>query len=173
MVKKSETVLNAIMASTLGIMTILVFTNVVLRYIFNSGIPWGEEFSRILFIWMVFIGAISVFKDNGHIKIDILLNHIPAAGKKILLFIGNILMLFVLGLFLDGSWKLTLSNYINKYPASGIPLSFVYIVGVIASLGMGAIILVNTFWLFMNRDFSQKSSHAIESKADLFVEKTK
>lgn len=147
-----EKVLNIIMASLLGIMTILVFANVVLRYIFHSGIPWGEEFSRIFFIWMVFIGAISVFKDNNHIKIDILLNHVPGIPRKVLLLIGDLLILFVLALFLQGSWKLTLANYINRYPASGLPLSYVYIVGVIASLAMGINVLVNIIKIFSDRN---------------------
>lgn len=153
MLKNSvEKVLNIIMASTLGLMTILVFTNVVLRYIFNTGIPWGEELSRIIFIWMVFIGAISVFKENNHIKIDILLTHLPKTARNILVFVGNLLMLFVLVLFLNGSWKLTLTNYINRYPATGIPLSYVYIVGVITSLAMGLIVLTNTIGMFVNNN---------------------
>ena len=35
-----------------GIMAILVFGNVVLRYGFNSGIVFSEEVSRFLFMWL-------------------------------------------------------------------------------------------------------------------------
>ncbi|SDH60404.1 Tripartite ATP-independent transporter, DctQ component, partial [Propionivibrio dicarboxylicus] len=39
-----------------GLMVLLVFGNVVLRYGFNYGIIFSEEVSRFLFVWMVFLG---------------------------------------------------------------------------------------------------------------------
>ena len=51
-----------------GIMAILVFGNVVLRYGFNSGIVFSEEVSRFLFMWLTLIGALIVMKDHGHLR---------------------------------------------------------------------------------------------------------
>ena len=45
------------MAACLGVMAVAVFVNVVLRYGFGSGVAASEELSRLLFVWMVFIGA--------------------------------------------------------------------------------------------------------------------
>jgi TRAP-type C4-dicarboxylate transport system permease small subunit len=53
--------LNIFIAAALAMMAILVFSNVVLRYVFNSGITWSEEMSRFLFIWSTFLGAIAGF----------------------------------------------------------------------------------------------------------------
>ena len=41
----------------LAVMAILVFGNVVLRYGFDSGIAVSEELSRLLFVWLVLLGA--------------------------------------------------------------------------------------------------------------------
>jgi TRAP-type transport system small permease protein len=46
-----------LLALCLAGMVIAVFGNVVLRYGFNSGINASEELSRLLFVWMVFLGA--------------------------------------------------------------------------------------------------------------------
>ena len=46
-----------LMAACLGVMACSVFLNVVLRYGFGSGVAASEELSRLLFVWMVFIGA--------------------------------------------------------------------------------------------------------------------
>ena len=43
--------LEAVMALLLAAMVVLVFGNVVLRYVFNSGITISEELSRWLFVW--------------------------------------------------------------------------------------------------------------------------
>ena len=37
------------------VMTCLVIMNVILRYVFNSGLSWSEEASRFLFIWVTFL----------------------------------------------------------------------------------------------------------------------
>ena len=52
-----EKVSQALMAACLAVMAVAVFVNVVLRYGFGSGIAASEELSRLLFVWMVFIGA--------------------------------------------------------------------------------------------------------------------
>ena len=47
-----------------GLMVVLVFGNVVLRYAANSGITVSEELSRWLFVWMTFLGAIVALKEQ-------------------------------------------------------------------------------------------------------------
>ncbi len=54
------------MAACLGVMAVAVFVNVVLRYGFGSGIAASEELSRLLFVWMVFIGATAAYPVGEH-----------------------------------------------------------------------------------------------------------
>lgn len=55
-----------LMAACLAVMALAVFTNVVLRYGFGSGIAASEELSRLLFVWMVFIGAAAAYPAGEH-----------------------------------------------------------------------------------------------------------
>ena len=64
-------------------MVVLVFGNVVLRYGFNTGITVSEEVSRWLFVYMTFLGAIVALREHGHLGVDMLVNRLPVAGKKI------------------------------------------------------------------------------------------
>ena len=50
-------VLVILMGVALGLMVVLVFGNVVLRYGFNSGITVSEELSRWLFVWITFMAV--------------------------------------------------------------------------------------------------------------------
>lgn len=59
-------------------MIILVFFNAVLRYFFDSGIAWSEEFARICFVYMIFLGIILVAKERGHLTVDIVISALPA-----------------------------------------------------------------------------------------------
>ena len=63
----------------LVIMVALVFTNVVLRYVFNSGIYWSEEASLVIVIWFTFIAFALGVKEDLHISINILPKKTPAA----------------------------------------------------------------------------------------------
>ena len=56
----------ALMAACLAVMACSVFLNVVLRYGFGSGIAASEELSRLLFVWMVFIGAAAAYPAGEH-----------------------------------------------------------------------------------------------------------
>jgi len=48
----------------------LTFTQVVLRYFFNSPQTWAEEVGRYLFIWITFLGAAAAFARDTHIRVD-------------------------------------------------------------------------------------------------------
>lgn len=61
-----QRVMNGLMAACLGVMALVVFVNVVLRYGFGSGIAANEELSRLLFVWMVFIGATAAYPAGEH-----------------------------------------------------------------------------------------------------------
>ena len=41
----------------LAAMSVIIFTNVVLRYTTSQSIEWAEEVSRHMMIWLTFIGA--------------------------------------------------------------------------------------------------------------------
>ena len=64
-------------------MTLLVFFQVVNRYIIGWIVPWTEEVSRILFIWITFVGAYIALKANSHIAVSSLFNtfHSQEPGK--------------------------------------------------------------------------------------------
>ena len=61
----------------LAVMVVLVFGNVVLRYGFNLGITVSEELSRLLFVWLTFLGAIVALREHGHLGVDMLVSRLP------------------------------------------------------------------------------------------------
>jgi gluconokinase len=65
-ISRSQSMAQVLMAMCLGVMAVAVFFNVVLRYGFGSGIAASEELSRLLFVWMVFIGATAAYPAGEH-----------------------------------------------------------------------------------------------------------
>ncbi len=71
------------MALCLAVMALAVFINVVLRYGFGSGVAASEELSRLLFVWMVFIGATAAYPLGQHMAFNSLL--LPLRRKPLAL----------------------------------------------------------------------------------------
>ncbi|MCX7779521.1 MAG: TRAP transporter small permease [Negativicutes bacterium] len=132
-------------------MALFVFANVILRYFFNSGLTWAEEASRYLFIWLIFMGAIVAYKDNAHLGVDTLVNKLSPKGKRILFIINNILLLVTMALCVDGTWKITLLTANQVSASMQLPMNYVYVSGLIASVSMVAISAYNIYRLVANK----------------------
>lgn len=103
----AQRVANYLMAGCLAVMAIAVFINVVLRYGFGSGYSGSEELSRLLFVWMVFIGATAAYPVGEHMAFTSLvaaLRHRPAVLAAITVLI-RLLVVLGSGLVAWGSWK--------------------------------------------------------------------
>lgn len=134
--------LRGLMVATIGLMAILVFINVVLRYGFNSNLGITEELARYLFVWLTFLGAISAFAKNTHVGVDSILLRMPAVPQRIVRILSDLAMLVCCVMILIGSWQLTVLNMHNLLPVSGIPVGAMYFAGIPFSFCVGAMLVV-------------------------------
>jgi len=124
-------------------MICLVFFNALLRYFFDSGIAWSEEFARICFVYMIFLGIVLVAKEKGHLTVDILLSALPAKTQLIFLFISDLLILIAMAFITIGAYQLALLTFNQQMPATGIPSAFLYIAAIISSISYFGIVFIN------------------------------
>lgn len=143
--------LKAAIALCLALMVVLVFSNVVLRYAFNTGLTLSEEISRLLFVWLTFLGAIVAMREHGHLGVDTLVKRLPAAGKKFCLVLSILLMLYATWLLLVGSWQQTLINLGVASPAAGFSMGLLYGVGVLFAVSAGLILLHDLYRVVTGR----------------------
>jgi len=158
--KKADNILvnfiNIFTATSLAVMAILVFLNVIMRYVFNSGLTWSEEIARFLFIWLTFLGAVAGLQENQHLGVDSLVKRLSRPMKKAAFVLGNLLILFCLWFMLEGSWEMVVLNKNSLSPALEIPLSYVYGIGLLTSVAMGLIIIFRLYRvLFTNAKVDQ------------------
>lgn len=91
-------------ALILGLMTLITFTNVVLRYGFNTGLIWGLEMVSFLFAWLVLFGISYAVKTTAHLGVDAIINLFGAPMKRVLTIIAVAVCLAYAFLLLKGSW---------------------------------------------------------------------
>ncbi len=79
----------------LAFMTVLIFAQVVLRYVFSNSLSWSEELARYCFIWLSWIGASYCVKIDAHLRVTALLGFF---NKKTLPYV-NLFMYLCWGAF--------------------------------------------------------------------------
>ncbi|NVK30526.1 MAG: TRAP transporter small permease [Gammaproteobacteria bacterium] len=72
---------------------VVVFVEVIRRFVFNYSSIWGEETARYAFVYLVWIGAAAAVTDRAHIRIDVVFSMVPQKAKNWLYVFGDVLML--------------------------------------------------------------------------------
>lgn len=80
-------------------MVVIVFQQVIARFVFNNSLSWSEEVARMIFIWMSWLGISYGQKKGEHIKIVLLVDHLKGMSRKIVLVIADMITLAILGIF--------------------------------------------------------------------------
>lgn len=96
----------------LSIMTIVVFIQVICRYILHASLPWSEEVSRYCMIYTVFIGVGAGLKAGTHTGVDALVMILPPKAKWIVILIEKIMCFILSGIFLGFLRRLSY-NYLR------------------------------------------------------------
>lgn len=108
---------NAI-ALILGAMTAITFTNVVLRYGFNTGLIWGLEMTGFLFAWLVIFGISYSVKVTAHLGVDAVINLLPPKGRRVLALIAGVMCIIYALLLMKGAWDYW-ANFANLPQTTG------------------------------------------------------
>ena len=127
LVRSNRTLIGIMM----GLMFVLVFINVVLRYCFGRSIATAEEISTFLMIWVTYLGAGLALREGRHAAIDLFQDLLPEKWRMALRWLlGGVIGLFFLTLAYYGllfarfGWEQeTIATQIPKgIPYIGIPL---------------------------------------------------
>ena len=127
----------ALLAALMLGMVLMVFGNVVLRYVFNSGIVVSEELSRFFFVWLTFIGAIVAVRDNAHLGMDNVVQRLPRAGKLACLAASQALILGCCAILFWGTLRQHEINATAYAPVTGLSLIWLFGLGYLLAVCIG------------------------------------
>ncbi|MGB3634101.1 MAG: TRAP transporter small permease [Rubrobacteraceae bacterium] len=71
-------------------LTLIIFIEVVRRYVFDAATTWGEETAVYAFVWMTYIAAAKVAKERSHLSVDILVGRMGRHGKFVSAMISDV-----------------------------------------------------------------------------------
>jgi len=73
----------------------VIFIEVVRRFVLLYSSVWGEETARYAFIYLVWIGASAAVRERAHIRIDVITHYLPPRGAAVLYLFGDLLTLLL------------------------------------------------------------------------------
>lgn len=75
---------------------------VIARTIFDQPTRWSLAFSQFMLLYAIFLGSAYCFQERGHIRVDLLVEHMPRRMKAIFNIIGLIIASVFVGVLI---WK--------------------------------------------------------------------
>jgi len=129
--------LEFLLVALLAGMVVMVFGNVLMRWFANSGILISEEMSRFFFVWLTFIGAVVVARENAHLGVDALTRVLGPRGRLVCMVVADSLVLVCCAVFFWGTLAQAPNNATNVASVSGLNMLWVFGVGLFTSFGIG------------------------------------
>jgi len=110
------------------VLTVSVFLQVLIRFVFKYPLPWTEEIARIAFVYCIFVGATIAVRENSHLQVDFLLVILPKRVARAAVFLGMLLV----GVFLIFvTWQgvvLVLATGVQMSPVMQVPFKYLYLI---------------------------------------------
>jgi len=112
----------------LSLMTILIFLQIIFRFVLNLSLDWTEEIARYTFVWLVYMSASLAVKSNSHIRVEAVEKLLPKTPSKWFGFLAELVwLLFTLTMVKQG-YIVAMKNWVmgQTSPAVHFPMGVIY-----------------------------------------------
>ncbi len=142
-----------ILVPMLAFSAILLFFQVIMRYIFSNSLSWSEELARFLYIWEVWLGIAYCTKKKSHLRITLVFNLVKENIQFYIQLLVNVLW-FGFGIFMirnGANTMLQIMNHAQRSSAMQIPMWLVYLAIPTGSFLMDIHLIEDTVQMFRKR----------------------
>ena len=117
-------VISVLSGVLLSLSVLLNFANVIGRYFFNASIPWAEEAMLFLMVGCVFLGNGLVAWSGRYIRMDIVVNMLPAKVRAVLALFSDLVFLVTTIAIVIFAWPVLrdLAAFDQRSQAADFPL---------------------------------------------------
>lgn len=110
-----------LIALLMAAMTLLTFSQVVMRYVFETGLTWALELTEFMFGWLIFLGMAYGVKVGAHIGIDAAVKLLPQPGQRVIGIIAALACLAYAAVLTIGSYGYVEKLYVIGIDAQDLP----------------------------------------------------
>lgn len=144
-VRWMEILYNTIAVTAFVLLVVLVLAQVYTRFLTTSSLTWSEELSRFLMIWLVFLGSVNLYKNDGHIWVENFVDLLPKKARILVLILADMAIILFFGIIASGAITLLPTTHTQYSPALDIRMSYVYAIVPLSMILSLLIALKNAF----------------------------
>jgi TRAP-type C4-dicarboxylate transport system permease small subunit len=104
-----------------------VFLGVFSRYVMARTFTWYDEIARLLFVWIVFLGAAVGVRRSAHFRLHLLVDRFPAGLRRVAHVVGVLVVMGFGLLLIQQGWKLVELGQFQRTPVMGLSKRYVYL----------------------------------------------
>lgn len=124
------------LGSCIAAIVLITLAAVWQRYVADNALSWVEQVSNMLFIWVIFIGAAVLYRQNLHIGVDAFVMSLSEKNRAIwkwVIELANLTFIIILFIY---STKLTIDVSGNTAGALDISPAYYYVSAPVSCLMM-------------------------------------
>jgi TRAP-type C4-dicarboxylate transport system permease small subunit len=151
----------------LAAMSVIIFTNVTMRYTTDASLEWAEEVARHMMIWLTFLGAGPVLRYGGHIAIENLQDALPRKGAIAMRMLVAALLFAFFGFMVWYGWLYMQRTMFQLTAVTQLPFAYIY-----SAMAIGGVLLIIHFLLIvkgyvLHRSFASDAHFDATASASL------
>ena len=122
-------------------LVLLILTEIFIRYFFNTSTLIADEYSGYLFLASVFLGLSYTFKENAHIRINILTSRMSEKSNRLIDIFAGTITIIVLSFALYRTVLFTFDSYEMEMLSESVSQTPLYLTQLVMPLGLSLFIL--------------------------------
>ncbi len=138
-------------AGLMTLLVVLVFTQVLVRYLTYEPLAWTEEAARYVFIWLCLLGAAVAARRGQHFAVDLAQRSLPAGALRIASTAIPVMEAAFYGLLAVAGSKALATIHLQQSPSLEIPMSIPYLAIPLGAALMAAISMWRAWTVWSGR----------------------
>jgi len=106
---------------------LLICANAFGRYVLHAPIIWAEEVLGYVLVWVVYLGAVEVTRDDGHLSMDLITHALSPRWRRPVELLRNLVFLAVCALITYQAIG-AISEFNHYSQIAGLPMNVLHTV---------------------------------------------
>ena len=119
--------IRALLGTILLASVLLICANAFARYVLLSPIIWAEEVLGFALVWIVYLGAVQVTREDGHLSMDLITQSLAPRWRKAVKIVGSLVFLAICALIIYQSFD-SIAQFTQVSQIAGLPMNVLHMV---------------------------------------------
>jgi TRAP-type C4-dicarboxylate transport system permease small subunit len=151
-----------LLGTALLLSVLLICANAFGRYVLHAPIIWAEEVLGYVLVWVVYLGAVEVTRDDRHLSMDLITHALNARWRRPIELLRNLVFLAVCALITYQAIG-SISEFSHYSQIAGLPMNVLHAVIPVSFVLMFFLVVARCIRIVSMVDEDTEQSQAIEA----------